>query len=416
FLVDDGTGKLVEVDKGPERVYTGHVVEHPNFEVSAVMTDRGLMATIDRLGGDLLEISPSASDRRHHKISKIKRFECGTSGCNIKNNSHTEKNHTELNNITHTKLIPSNDTRSLKNTTNSSISKMAASRRPTTVMDVLEFEIGVEIGSRAFFATTAYNGNLATAQASAQSIIGNLNLRYLRGAGIKHTLGTVIIRTNASTDPLRNTVTGTGTSSTASSSLTAFKDYWNNNPSEVGNTHDLAVYHVLSRPSGLAYVNAVGSIKRYGTMGGNGSTSWANGTAVHEVGHLWSLAHNDSSGLFYESKPRNNAGSNAAGGEDIFISVMNGSGRRNIGRLATNEAKRVINARNSKRSFGDLNRNPDPVNPFGVFDQVERPKNSNAVMVLDVIANDYDVNNDVLDVRLLDAVSQKGGTISLSSG
>ncbi len=123
-------------------------------------------------------------------------------------------------------------------------------------MDVLEYEIGVEIGSRSFFGS-AYNGNLAIAQASAQSIIGHLNSRFLHGSGVKFTLGTVIIRTNASTDPLRDLVTGTGTSPTASSSLVAFRNYWNNNPGEVGTTHDVAVYHVKAATSGLAYVNRV---------------------------------------------------------------------------------------------------------------------------------------------------------------
>jgi hypothetical protein len=407
FLVDDGSGKLIEIDKGLERTYVGSVAEHPNFIVSAVMTNKGLIASINRPGQEMLEVRPSGNDKRSHEIYTTLKDDQYTNDCNVQSENHTE-NHIENLTEVSSSFVPSSSDEISKNVANATLP-------PTRVMDVLEFEVGVEIGSRAFFATTAYNGNLASAQASAQSLTGSLNSRYLRGSGIRHKLGTVIIRTNASTDPLRDRVTGTGTSSTANASLAAFRDYWNNNPNEVGRTHDLAVYHVLSAPSGLAYVNAVATSSKYGTIGGNGPTSWAGGTAVHEIGHLWSLAHTNSSGLFYESKPRNNAGSTTAGGTDVYVSVMHGGGDHNIGRLATNEALRVLSARNAKRSAGTLITNPGQVPPFGVYDNLTIPSSGSSA-IIDVIANDFDVNNNALDVRLLDKVSQKGGTISLSTG
>jgi hypothetical protein len=403
FLVDDGSGKLIEIDKGLERTYIGSVVEHPNFIVSAIMTDEGLIATINRPDQEILEIRPSGNDNRSHKIFTGLKDDQYINDCNVQSDNHI-KNQTEVSSL----LVPVTYDEISKNIANATLP-------PTRVMDVLEFEVGVEIGSRAFFATTAYNGNLASAQASAQSLAGNLNSRYLTGAGIRHKLGTVIIRTNVSTDPLRDKVISTGGAATANASLAAFRDYWNNNPNEVGRTHDLAIYHVLSAPSGLAYVNAVATTSKYGTVGANGPTSWAGGTAVHEIGHLWSLAHTDSSGLFYESKPRNNAGSTTAGGTDVFVSVMHGGGDHNIGRLATNEALRVLAARNAKRSAGTLITNPGPVPPFGVYDNINITSSTSSA-IFDVIANDFDVNNDALDVRLLDKVSQKGGTISLSVG
>ncbi len=419
FLIDDGTGKLIEIDKGLECTYRGYVTEYPNYTVSAVMTNEGLIASINRPGKSIIEIRPSAKNKRDHEIFSVEKVHSNELSCHVNNNSIEE------NGLDTLKLIDNQNNLKLSNTddlipseeptTPNHSNLMAASLRPTTVMEVREFEIGVEIGSRAFFASTAYNGNLATAQASAQSIIGNLNARFLRGAGVKHTLGTVIIRTNSSTDPLRDLVTSTGGSTNSSSSLAAFRDYWNNNPGEVGNTHDIAVYHVLSAPSGLAYVNSIGTRNRYATMGGNAATSWANGTAAHEVGHSWSLAHNNSSGIFYEARPRDNAGATSAGGNDYFVSIMNGSGRHNIGRLATNEARRVINVRKAKSAVGTLNRNPGPIPPFGAYDNftINGPTSSGT---FDVIANDYDANNDVLDVRLLDRVSNKGGRISISAG
>ncbi|WP_303318968.1 zinc-dependent metalloprotease [Flavivirga abyssicola] len=417
FLIDDGTGKLVETEKPKECAYTGNLKEYPDIYVNAVISEKGLIATIVKSKSETIEIRPSSENKRTHDIFVVK-----------KENLHLGKGcMLDINNGDSTHSISENENSSQKTKLPANFSKgtdkplllketglLAASLPPTTVMDVLEYEIGVEIGSRSFFSSTAYNGNLSKAQASAQSIIGNLNRRFLHGSGVKFTLGTVIIRTDASTDPLRDLVTGTGTSSTASSSLAAFKDYWNNNPSEVGTTHDLAVYHVAAAPSGLAYVNKVATSFKYATMGGNGPTSWADGTATHEVGHVWNLRHTNSSGIFYENRPRDNAGSTTAGGRDYGISVMHGSGNNNVGRFSTTEAQIVRQVLNQKRSAGIPTSTPGEVKPFGVYDEYEMQ--FDAPITIDVISNDYDVNNDVLDVRILDQVSNLGGTISLSAG
>ncbi len=416
FLIDDGTGKMIETKRPKACTYVGSVKEHPNFYVNAVITKNGLIATIVKSKRETIEIRPVLGSKKKHDIYMIeKRNTQLTNKCSLgfKQDDHVHAMPREISSFGKVK----SSVRLLKSLGNKSRQKstgiLAASLPPTTVMDVLEYEIGVEIGSRSFFGS-AYNGNLAIAQASAQSIIGNLNSRFLHGSGVKFTLGTVIIRTNASTDPLRDLVTGTGASSTASSSLAAFRNYWNNNPGEVGTTHDVAVYHVKAAPSGLAYVNKVATSHKYATMGGNGATSWANGTAAHEVGHIWNLRHTNSSGIFYENRPRNNSGSNAPGGNDYYISVMHGSGNHNIGRFSTTEAQIVRQVLNEKRPAGNPTSNPGEVKPFGVYDEYEMQ--STAPVVIDVIANDYDANNNVLDVRVLDQVSNLGGTISLSAG
>jgi len=46
FLIDDGTGKLMETTMGQDRSYQGTIVEHPNYTISAVLTNNGLIATI----------------------------------------------------------------------------------------------------------------------------------------------------------------------------------------------------------------------------------------------------------------------------------------------------------------------------------------------------------------------------------
>lgn len=406
FLIDDGTGKLIETPIDQERSYLGTINEHMDYNVSAVLTDRGLIASIYRPHQPVLEIVPSQGTNNIYKIKEITEYSCVYNPKVLKNTEGALQIDTKE---TNNSSVTSEKSRLTKNIT------AKTTLRPTTVMDILEFEIGVEIGSRSFFSSTAYNGNLATAQASAQSIIGNLNSRFLHSTGVRFRLGTVIIRTNVNTDPLRNLVTATGASSNASSSLGAFRDFWNNNPGEVGNSHDIAVYHVASAPSGLAYVNSIGSRNRYATMGGNGATSWANGTAAHELGHSFGLRHVNNSGFFYEARPRNNNGTNSSGGDNNFISIMDGRGRHNIGRMSTSEAKKVTETKNQKRSFGDLITNGPNIRPFGVFDETEI-STSQPFILIDVIANDYDANNNVLDVRMLDGISSQGGQISLSQG
>ena len=129
---------------------------------------------------------------------------------------------------------------------------------PSRVIQVREFEVGVEIGSNALlnnYSGATTQDKVDHAMLEAQMIPGNLDARYLHGAGVKHRLGTVIIRTG--TDPF------TVSNGNDSGGLAAFRDYWNNLQANEGiaPTHDLAVYHVRASPSGLAYVNTVGTSK-----------------------------------------------------------------------------------------------------------------------------------------------------------
>jgi len=401
-LIDDGTGNLVEVPMIDHSSYHGFISEKVEYSVCALMTDQGAVAK----GAKKYRITERMEDIDTQR------------SCNaIKKDLH-ESNKTLKGDELHIQQSSSAVFSDLGfNQTSTTSINSQATLKPSKSMDILEFEIGVEIGSRSFFSSSAYNGNLSRAQSAAQSIVGNLNARFLHSAGVRFRLGRVIIRTNADTDPLRNTVTGTGTSSTARSSLAAFANYWSNNPDKVGNTHDLAVYHVKSAPSGLAYVGGLGRDRtKYATMGGNGPTSWANGTAAHEVGHVFGLPHVNQSRYFYETKPRNNQGTTTSGGNNFFISIMHGSGNHNIGRMPMAEVNKVVAIRNRERSQADLITNSGNIKPYGVFDEVSVLSTRKAPVNIDVIANDYDVNNDVLNVSLLDQISFLGGTITLSEG
>lgn len=412
FLIDDGSGTLEEVDPGVDRSYLGTVVGRPDYAVSAVLTEAGLMANIIRpnLPSIVVEPAPAGTGPAMHRVfvdeyTAIDNHEHGD------HDGHDEHGEGDGDTASFTgqqaEVEPSNETVIPPQAIGTATS--TATLPPTRVIQVREFEVGVEIGSAALlnnYSGSTIDQKKASAMAEAQKIPGNLDARYLHGAGVKHRLGTVIIRTGSDPFTVQNGNDNAG--------LSAFRNYWNSNPQEVGTTHDLAVYHVRARPSGLAYVNSVGTSSRYALTASEGPSSWANGTLVHEFGHSWSLGHvpSNPSNTYYESKPRNNSGSNSAGGSDVFVSVMHGGGSHNIGRLSSGEANRVYNVSQNKTQFGDLV-TPGAVKPFGRVDfavAVDEP------LVIDVVANDYDANNDVLDVDLLDTVSQKGGTISLSMG
>lgn len=414
FLVDDSSGQLLEFDQPVDRSYLGTVAERPDYSVSALLTKGGLMANIIRPGETTLFIRPAfdSGDRSLHSISFSEQSDAHT-------HDHSEEE-PELIEATTPQLAPSIASPDLMPSTSASepvtpaaagFGDSMATLSPSRVIQVREFEVGVEIGSAALlnnYPGSTTQQKVENAMLEAQNIPGNLDARYLHGAGIKHRLGVVIIRTGS--DPF------TVNNGNDSGGLSAFRSYWNNLQANEGKaaTHDLAVYHVRANPSGLAYVNSVGTSYRYALSASNGPSSWADGTLVHEFGHSWSLGHvpSNPSNSYYESKPRDNNGSNTAGGSDVFVSVMHGGGSHNIGRLSTGEANQVYNVSLGKTQFGDPV-TPVAVRPFGHRDSVVA---ADTPVTIDVVANDYDANNDILDAQLLDTVSQQGGTISLSVG
>lgn len=434
FLIDDGSGQLVEVE-GVDRSYLGQVAEHPDYVVSGVLSPNGLSASIIRPGLKSIVIDPSHATPGVHFVSLAADVAHDHDGDGIPD--HTAEEHQNETDGGHppgctcagccgeTSSEPADQETAASvdpitvdpqapaeaNGPSGDGGPSTATLPPTRVMNVYEFEVGVDVGTNALqnnygSGTTAQK--VATAMAEVQKIPGNLDARYLHSTGIKHRLGTIIIRTDG--DPF------TVSNGNDTAGLNAFRSYWNSNPGIVGNTHDLAVFHIRSAPSGLAFVGTAGTSSGYALSASNGPSSWADGTLAHEFGHSWNLPHvNDGRniGMFYENRPRNNNGSTTAGGRDDYISPMDGSGDHNIGRLATDEALRVLARRNIRLGSGDLISDPGEVKPFGHRDELEVGLTP---VVFDVIANDYDVNNDVLDVELLDTVSFLGGTISLSAG
>ena len=442
ILVDDGSGDLIQIDPGIDRSYLGTVAEQPDYAVSALLTPEGLIATVIRPNQASLKVEPTALALASESagivadgLTRHAVYEDEASAQVVAHDhlvshdhdgdgvpDHAPEDHNDESGGGHppgclcASCCPSGQDVSDSASSSPAIENSAGSIEPlstlppTRVIDVREYEIGVEIGSDALMnnytgATT--QDKVDHAMSVAQSIPGNLDARFLRAAGIKHRLGTVIIRTTSDPFTVLNGNDNTG--------LSNFRNYWNNLQANEGiaPTHDLAVYHVRGAPSGLAYVNSVGSSNRYALTASNGPTSWADGTLAHEFGHSWNLGHvppgTESSADFYEARPRSNG--SIAGGSDDFISIMHGSGTHNIGRLSSGETNVVLNAKASKLSFGDQV-SPGEVAPYGWVDSATAAASP---ITIDVVANDHDANNDVLDAQLRDTVSFLGGTISLSS-
>lgn len=426
FLVQGADGELTQIDPGADCSYLGTVAGKAGLTISAQLTPYGLAATIELVDGSRYVIEPDwddiDSDIHSVIFAKSVAVEDPTTGEEAIQAIDT----TQVPNVSvvtgqkksaRAAALPAGvaEGRRARQSSGS-----GATLPPSRVMEVLEYEVGVEVGSRAFFG--GHNGDINQAMTNVGRIPNNMDRRYLRGAAIKHVLGTVIIRQDAATDPLRNAINDNG-----SSDLNAFRNYWENNRAEVGTSHDIAVYHVDFAPSGRAFLNSIGRGDRYAVSCSRGGTSWADGTLVHEFGHSWNLRHNNDAPIsvysfnrdteppsnFYEAKPRDNNGRNSAGGSHTYVSVMNGSGNNNIGRLSTQEAATVLSTKNNRSNFGVTVSNPGNVPPFGVYDIVRA---SGGPTTIDVIANDYDANNHVLDVELLDTRSHGGGTIAISQG
>lgn len=431
FLLDDGSGELVEFAKGKDRSYIGGVAENSSYEVYAWLDGSRLTATITRPGRSDALITPvDGSDRLHavEFIDPVAAVPHDHDGDGIPDHAPEDHSLDQTHHAGHSNgcccpncvaavgapITAASEGPIETTNVDSAASDIAASSTatlaPSRVMGVYEFEVGVEIGSAAFL--NNYSGStteqrVANVMAEVGKIPANMDRRYLHATGAKHRLGTIIIRQSSAEDPF------TVSHGNHSGGLSAFRNYWNANPGEVGSTHDLAVYHVRGAPSGLAYVNTVGTGSRYALSASNGPSSWADGTLVHEFGHSWSLGHVPStrSPSFYEYRPRSNGA--ASGGSGNFISIMHGSGTHNIGRMSSGEANQVFGVLQGKQGHGDLIANPGNIKPFGNVDIVTT---NGGATTIDVVANDFDANNDVLDARLRDTVSYRGGTISLSKG
>jgi|GEM_PF-6778687 len=53
------------------------------------------------------------------------------------------------------------------------------------------------------------------------------------------------------------------------------------------------------------------------------------------------------------------------------VSIIHGADQHDIGRVSTEEVASVMKAKENKRRFGDLIKEPTQIHPFGVYDQLK---------------------------------------------
>ena len=235
------------------------------------------------------------------------------------------------------------------------------------------------------------------------------NAIYTRDALIKMVAGTIIIRTDPEADPYAD---ADGDVDVTTQNLDRFRDRWNSNGDADGTgfeqfgtrqqrDHSAAVLLAGSsgRADGLARRGTLGQNDRYTITDGSRDGFWR-GIARHELGHVFGLSHGHGR---LETEP---SGSFVQG-------IMSGNSRRfNTDEVIT--AQREARESNSRtRQIGQItehNVRPRPVRDDVTFDL------SQDSLTIDVLANDYDANNDPLFLDRYHSTSVFGGTVEVSQG
>ncbi len=256
---------------------------------------------------------------------------------------------------------------------------------------VREAELGIDVTNR--FYRERGSSSVDTTKALMESWMVNEIAVFERDALIRHVLGTLIIRTNQSTDPYVD-------SGSSSPTLERTRSIWNTSgfpqnladaaifqnggsqpaSSPAVSRHDLAIT-VMQRSigvTGLAYVGQVGRGSRYGIVTARqGLGFWRNG-GQHELGHIWSLRHGDGC----NQEPWIN-GNTSTG-------VICGSSQVRANSVEVDR----IQAHADSRPDGVL---PDtePSGPYPPYCRIDRlVATIGQDNMLDVLGNDHDVNND----------------------
>jgi|GEM_PF-5637429 len=249
------------------------------------------------------------------------------------------------------------------------------------------------------------------------------NTLYLRDGFVHQVAGTIIIRTSLAADPYAGqNGSAAGNADINSGLLNQFRNRWNSNvdSANVGLTragdvnrsqsnHDLATLLGGSAGSadGLAFVGTVNESFRYSISDGSRDGFWR-GVARHEIGHTFGLPHFGDSNRRAEFDPAGNG-----------IGIFDPTGRRIA--LTTDEQATVQGEVNSS-NLPLVNAGTSLAGTFTAHDV--RPNAlrddvttiGSAPLVIDVLANDSDANNDPLFLDRYQAVTEAGGSVSVSIG
>lgn len=396
--LDFGNGDVRSADLGPVRTYSGTLLEDSGAEVTACLAPDGLCATVRCSDGTCWKVLPPETPGGAYRTADLVIDTSAASGASL--------------------LTP--DQVQFLASAGYDTSALTSAFAVPNIVSVKQAEIGFEYDSSAW---ARLSGTTEIRVQKATAIVENflndtLNQVYISDVLVEHLLGVVSVRMDSATDPYRQPSDGFDPSN-ASNLLRRFRDIWNgsNSPSS---THDIG--HLLVSRSigvgGLGFVGTVGTGSRYalsavggeqGSLaGGNIAIGRFGGVGRHEISHNWSCNHGNGCGV--EIDPA---------GNDFSLGMCTGSGRR----ANSSESGRARNHRNSRNSnvLVDIGPFPTSQEPYCPLDNATAFLGGSPVLI-DVLANDFDANNDPIQIESVafrdfgDGFSRLGGILEISSG
>ncbi|MBW8040497.1 MAG: hypothetical protein FVQ85_10895 [Planctomycetes bacterium] len=228
--------------------------------------------------------------------------------------------------------------------------------------------------------------------ADIESIVNAMDLIYAEETLITYTITDTLVRT-AEADPY--SATGSG------DLLDEFRSEWNSNQTNI--QRDIA--HLMTGKNldgniiGVAWLSVIcGSSYGYGLSESRYTSNFSNRVALtaHEVGHNWSAGH-----------------CNGDSDCSIMCSGLGGCSG-NVSGFGSRAISKIISHRDSRTCLTSGPGYGSPVPPKANLDNAVI--GNNEVLVIDVLANDYDGNCDILVINGFQTVSNIGGTVVRSIG
>ncbi len=245
--------------------------------------------------------------------------------------------------------------------------------------DTYIFDVGIDLDYRYYNQRT----NVAECLEAAEFTISQIKAMYLRDALLQPALARIIVRASQAHCPYE------GTSGTDLLSLV--KTEWNTNHTDAD--RDIVALSTPDIGGGVAWVGVVGSNYGYSVNGCVDSNGVFDSIWKHELGHNWGALDHQA-------------------GDPEGKTIVCGN---QYGRFAGPSLKKVFTERNNEIDVLDNQGAYSTINipPYAALDTIQCTGSS---VTTDPLANDHDANADDISLILYDSVSEKGGSIILSSG
>lgn len=247
--------------------------------------------------------------------------------------------------------------------------------------DTLTTEVAYDVDSAQY----ALGGNVAPVLDTVRNTLNNERLIYLQDVGISQTLGDVVIRADAASDPYAPLA------ATTNAYLGAVRNEWTTTLSPYPDDQVQVVSPRIS--GGLAYESSYQKAWNFGAYGG-GPDDWS-AVSRHENGHNW--------GPLDEN-----------GGDPEGPTVMSGNA---YARFDSTELYAIANSRSTRKpaltNTGTYQTTHIP--PYAGMDLLQVVAGSTAAP-LSPLVNDHSANGSALHLVSADVTSALGATIAVDTG